>query len=151
MREKSTRTLPSSSSSARSSAWAKNCALSPSLMTPSTFSSVESSIRRFSTIMARQRLAEGGGSRKNPLPGRDWVQFAPPHSPAPLSPRVGRRRPRGDPDPNARVGGSNDRTRAERSSDNRRVRVGILADTHGLLRPRVLELLAGCDRLLHAG
>ena len=28
---------------------------------------------------------------------------------------------------------------------------GILADTHGLLRPRVLELLAGCDRLLHAG
>jgi uncharacterized protein len=31
------------------------------------------------------------------------------------------------------------------------VRVGILADTHGLLRPRVLELLAGCDRLLHAG
>jgi len=31
------------------------------------------------------------------------------------------------------------------------VRVGVLADTHGLLRPRVLELLAGCDRLLHAG
>ena len=31
------------------------------------------------------------------------------------------------------------------------MRVGILADTHGLLRPRVLELLAGCDRLLHAG
>ena len=31
------------------------------------------------------------------------------------------------------------------------MRVGILADTHGLLRPRVLEVLAGCDRLLHAG
>jgi putative phosphoesterase len=31
------------------------------------------------------------------------------------------------------------------------MRVGILADTHGLLRPRVLERLAGCDRLLHAG
>jgi len=31
------------------------------------------------------------------------------------------------------------------------MRVGVLADTHGLLRPRVLELLAGCDRLLHAG
>ena len=31
------------------------------------------------------------------------------------------------------------------------MRVGILSDTHGLLRPRVLELLAGCDRLLHAG
>jgi len=31
------------------------------------------------------------------------------------------------------------------------MRVGVLADTHNLLRPRVLELLAGCDRLLHAG
>lgn len=31
------------------------------------------------------------------------------------------------------------------------MRVGVIADTHGLLRPRVLELLAGCDRLLHAG
>jgi len=27
----------------------------------------------------------------------------------------------------------------------------VLADTHNLLRPRVLELLAGCDRILHAG
>jgi uncharacterized protein len=32
-----------------------------------------------------------------------------------------------------------------------KLRVGILADTHGLLRPRVSELLAGCDLLLHAG
>ncbi len=31
------------------------------------------------------------------------------------------------------------------------MRVGVLSDTHNLLRPRVLELLAGCDRLLHAG
>jgi putative phosphoesterase len=31
------------------------------------------------------------------------------------------------------------------------MRVGILADTHGLLRPRVLELLDGCERILHAG
>ena len=31
------------------------------------------------------------------------------------------------------------------------MRVGVLSDTHGLLRPRVLELLAGCDRILHAG
>src|SRR3954447_12162586 len=31
------------------------------------------------------------------------------------------------------------------------VRVGVLSDTHNLLRPRVLELLAGCDRILHAG
>jgi uncharacterized protein len=31
------------------------------------------------------------------------------------------------------------------------MRVGVLSDTHGLLRPRVLERLAGCDLLLHAG
>jgi putative phosphoesterase len=31
------------------------------------------------------------------------------------------------------------------------MRIGILSDTHGLLRPRVLELLAGCQRILHAG
>jgi putative phosphoesterase len=31
------------------------------------------------------------------------------------------------------------------------VRVGVLSDTHNLLRPRVLELLAGCGRILHAG
>jgi putative phosphoesterase len=31
------------------------------------------------------------------------------------------------------------------------MRVGVLSDTHNRLRPRVLELLAGCDRLLHAG
>jgi hypothetical protein len=30
-------------------------------------------------------------------------------------------------------------------------RVGVVSDTHGLLRPRVLTLLAGCDRILHAG
>lgn len=31
------------------------------------------------------------------------------------------------------------------------MRVGILSDTHNLLRPRVLELLAGCERILHGG
>lgn len=31
------------------------------------------------------------------------------------------------------------------------IRLGVLSDTHGLLRPRVLELLEGCDRILHAG
>lgn len=31
------------------------------------------------------------------------------------------------------------------------MRVGVLSDTHGLLRPEVLERLAGCDRLIHAG
>jgi putative phosphoesterase len=29
--------------------------------------------------------------------------------------------------------------------------LGILSDTHGLLRPRVLELLAGSDLILHGG
>jgi uncharacterized protein len=31
------------------------------------------------------------------------------------------------------------------------VRIGVVSDTHNLLRPRVLELLAGCERILHAG
>lgn len=31
------------------------------------------------------------------------------------------------------------------------VKVGVLADTHGLLRPGVLEALAGSDLLVHAG
>jgi len=29
--------------------------------------------------------------------------------------------------------------------------IGILSDTHGLLRPEVEKALAGCDRILHAG
>lgn len=31
------------------------------------------------------------------------------------------------------------------------MRIGVVSDTHNLLRPRVLELLAGCERILHAG
>jgi putative phosphoesterase len=31
------------------------------------------------------------------------------------------------------------------------MRVGVLSDTHGLLRPQVLERLAGCERILHGG
>ena len=31
------------------------------------------------------------------------------------------------------------------------VRLGIVSDTHGLLRPTVLERLANCDKILHAG
>ncbi len=31
------------------------------------------------------------------------------------------------------------------------VRVGILSDTHGMLRPEILEDLKGCDYILHAG
>ena len=29
--------------------------------------------------------------------------------------------------------------------------IGILSDTHGLLRPEVIQRLHGCDRILHAG
>jgi putative phosphoesterase len=31
------------------------------------------------------------------------------------------------------------------------VRLGIIADTHGLLRPEVFHVFAGVDRILHAG
>ncbi|HEX4497288.1 MAG TPA: metallophosphoesterase family protein [Thermoanaerobaculia bacterium] len=31
------------------------------------------------------------------------------------------------------------------------MRVGVLSDTHGLLRPRVLDLLRGSELILHAG
>lgn len=31
------------------------------------------------------------------------------------------------------------------------MRVGLVADTHGLLRPEAVEWLRGCDRILHAG
>lgn len=30
-------------------------------------------------------------------------------------------------------------------------RIGLIADTHGLLRPAALAALAGCTRILHAG
>jgi uncharacterized protein len=29
--------------------------------------------------------------------------------------------------------------------------IGIISDTHGLLRPQAIEALGGCDRILHAG
>jgi putative phosphoesterase len=31
------------------------------------------------------------------------------------------------------------------------VRIGLVSDTHGLADPRLPELLAGCERILHAG
>ncbi|MBU1329888.1 MAG: metallophosphatase family protein [Gammaproteobacteria bacterium] len=31
------------------------------------------------------------------------------------------------------------------------MRIGLIADTHGLLRPAALERLQGCDHLIHAG
>lgn len=30
-------------------------------------------------------------------------------------------------------------------------RIGIISDTHGLLRPQILEILSGCDAILHSG
>ncbi|WP_028238383.1 metallophosphoesterase family protein [Stutzerimonas azotifigens] len=32
-----------------------------------------------------------------------------------------------------------------------RLKIGVIADTHGLLRPEAVEALRGCDRLIHAG
>jgi putative phosphoesterase len=31
------------------------------------------------------------------------------------------------------------------------VRIGLISDTHGLLRPEAVRALAGCDRIVHAG
>ncbi len=30
-------------------------------------------------------------------------------------------------------------------------RIGLISDTHGLLRPEALDFLGGCDRIVHAG
>ena len=32
-----------------------------------------------------------------------------------------------------------------------KLRVGVISDTHGLLRPEALQALAGCDQIIHAG
>jgi len=31
------------------------------------------------------------------------------------------------------------------------MRIGVISDTHGLLRPEALAALQGCDRIIHAG
>jgi len=31
------------------------------------------------------------------------------------------------------------------------MKIGVIADTHGLMRPEALAALAGCDHLIHAG
>jgi putative phosphoesterase len=41
-------------------------------------------------------------------------------------------------------------TRSARSRGGR-VRVGVISDTHGLLRPEALEALRGADLIVHAG
>jgi uncharacterized protein len=33
----------------------------------------------------------------------------------------------------------------------KRMTLGVLSDTHGLLRPEAVKALRGCDRILHAG
>jgi uncharacterized protein len=35
--------------------------------------------------------------------------------------------------------------------DRSRVNIGIISDTHGLLRPEAMEALNGVDRIIHAG
>lgn len=30
-------------------------------------------------------------------------------------------------------------------------RVGVISDTHGLLRPQALDFLRGCDHIVHGG
>ncbi|BBO87776.1 metallophosphoesterase family protein [Desulfosarcina ovata] len=37
------------------------------------------------------------------------------------------------------------------NTTNATTTIGVLSDTHGLVRPEVEKALAGCDRLLHAG
>jgi putative phosphoesterase len=34
---------------------------------------------------------------------------------------------------------------------SRSKRLGVISDTHGLIRPEALELLAGCELIIHAG
>jgi len=44
------------------------------------------------------------------------------------------------------------RARASRSERSPGVtRIGLISDTHGLVRPQALAALAGCTRILHAG
>jgi putative phosphoesterase len=43
------------------------------------------------------------------------------------------------------------RTRSLVGSGGRRVRVGVISDTHGLLRPEALKALRGSDLIIHAG
>ena len=31
------------------------------------------------------------------------------------------------------------------------MKVGVISDTHGLLRPEALAALQGCERIIHAG
>ena len=48
-------------------------------------------------------------------------------------------------------GGSSLACAAETSSVSATRRIGVLSDTHGLLRPEVLDALAGVEHIFHAG
>jgi uncharacterized protein len=39
----------------------------------------------------------------------------------------------------------------DRPAGSRRSRIGVISDTHGLMRPEALQALAGVDAILHAG
>ena len=41
--------------------------------------------------------------------------------------------------------------RSVNSSATHRLTIGVISDTHGLLRPEAVEALAGVDHILHAG
>jgi putative phosphoesterase len=43
------------------------------------------------------------------------------------------------------------RSRAPTKSSAKAVRVGLISDTHGLLRPEALKFLRGADHIIHAG
>lgn len=43
------------------------------------------------------------------------------------------------------------KTDTQKNHENEKYRIGILSDTHGLLRPEVLETLRGCHAILHGG
>lgn len=42
-------------------------------------------------------------------------------------------------------------TKAVQGSVPGTVRIGLISDTHGLLRPEALDFLAGCDHIVHGG
>ena len=36
-------------------------------------------------------------------------------------------------------------------TENKKIKIGIISDTHGLLRTEVLDILQSCDCIFHAG
>jgi putative phosphoesterase len=44
-----------------------------------------------------------------------------------------------------------ERTQSQRTQPEREIVVGVISDTHGLMRPQALAALQGCDLIIHAG